>query len=1046
MIPTKRFFRTVGPYLLTVLLGFLLQISRARSLHSFHDIESRLLTVFLVGVTLTWIVLGIFRRLLGRRLSPGRGGSGEAGFRVWDLLRSFLERTGLYLCLVSFFFFTQIHWAKSHGHFTDLELRLLLAFLIGTLFARGLLLLLEATSPSPSYYTRAAGRLNLVLAPGILFILASARISFLVVAPLLCLFTAAAGAILSRRRDTPAASGHLALCLMAVVLALSLVLRAWGLDYESDHPDGAKQVTAAMRFVYDDYTYSLGHPSPDVNGYPYFAMHLVELSYRTYDTLFRHVFPHSDTPRAQKSAGNALFKIFLRNLARWLNVFYQLASIVLLYLVGRRLFGAAAGVCAAVIMAFSSLQIQMTHVVNADVPSAFFVLLCMFLAVRIRDRETPLGYLAAGTAAGLAAASKYHGIFALFFLLLVFLEQRARRGDWRKNPLCTFGTPLWAFIGFGAAFLLATPSLILEAGDTLAAITNFREARSLYNVPREFVDNRAALFVQQLPNHANSFLRFFEPLPGWVALGALVFFWISFRLRLAFLWIYPLVLFPLGNYAHNTSVSYHYLGILIPFYWITGYAAARILRAIKHTSLRTGIALGVSSLLFLGAASDASIFSLPPAERLARDWVKRSGKPEAFVTVVDRKEDRSPRILGLDLGRLTSAETSLTAYQSVPVAVFDLERRSPALNNCRNRPTMIFWKDDVERSLDLFPPPRRILGERVATVFPDTSHWSGDHRLFDLSPGSEVVRHIRYTGPSRWLLYAHYPSGDTGDDTAVLEVRAPWREKRFQIGGGEDILTVLDLKRPDLLRNRLFATVRFLGSQRLFLWLVSPQERGWFYVRTGRWRELVQWEEGEGGLASRVRMAVARHHLGETVTEKERLLEDLHTAGEDFQAGGTLGPLTQWISGVRAGILKDSQPFLSPFSFGVLGDEHKKHWPFLHAGSTLYGPYVTLVPGFYRVRYVLEGTGGGGSLEFRVTSEMGRSVHGTLEKVLPEGRMEVALPFRISPSAPGWNTEFLLVNQGEKPVRLVEIQLENDVEGQREWWIDEVRSALEGSP
>jgi hypothetical protein len=1026
MMGTGTFFARTGPYILSTALLFLLQVARARRLSSFHDIEIRLFISLVIATTLVWGTISAVRMALSR--STGRG-EGRAATPA-GALRSFFEQKGLYLFLISFFFFTQLSWARTHGHFADLEIRLFSAFLAGTLLARGLQTLLRATSSGPSSFAAASRKLSLSLSPGILFLFASVDISFLVLTPLLCMAAAAAVDIRARRGQRTGTAGSLFPLLLATLLALGLFLRVWGIDYPRDHPDGGKQVTAAMRFVYGDYTFALGHPSDDVSGYPYYAMHIVELSYRACDAALRHLYPHHDPPRAAKSKGAVIFKTFLRSLARWLNVLYQLLSIVLLYLVGRRLFGGLAGIFAAGLMTFSTLQIQMTHVVNADIPSAFFVLASMYLAIRVRDEETPLGYLAAGVTAGAAAAAKYHGIFALFFLFLVFLEWRWRKGDWREFPWRSALTALWAPLGFALAFLLSTPSLLLNAGGTLTAIADYRGDMSGYNVPAEYVHRRAALFFHQLPNHANSFLRFFEPLPGWAALASLLLFWFRRGRRDALLWVYPLVLFPLGNFAHNTSVSYHYLGILVPFYWIAGYAAAEVFGALKPAALRAAVALAFFTFLFLGAASDASMFSLPPARVLAEEWLEDAGDSGPFKLVKSKDEDRRPRVLGIAFGGSSALVERPVPFSSEPVARFDLERRSPTLNNCRNRPTAVHWEDDRGRSLDLIPHPRRTVEEPAALLFPENLAPSRHPGLFRLNPGIPFIRRIRFTGPSPWLIYAHHSPNVPGGGPATLEVNIPGRTRRYTVKEDADLLEPLELGRPDLLYNRLFATVKIAGDRPLAVWLVSPQERGWFYLMTERWRKLEEWERGKEDRPSRLRRAVALNRLGEKGAGDPGLLEEVETALEGLRNDGTTS------------IFQDPSPSFPLYRFAVLGDGEKVHWPELRPGSVLYGPYATLFPGFYRAVFTVTGPAGGTAVEYRITSETGRNLLALREKELPEGESETEIPFRVTPGSPGWMAEFILENRGGEATRVEGVRVENDVEGLLDWWAREVQAAL----
>jgi len=133
------------------------------------------------------------------------------------------------------------------------------------------------------------------------------------------------------------------------------------------------------------------------------------------------------------------------------------------FLLGRRLMGSAgraallAGSVGAALLIFSPLYNAGSHLNTCDIPSAFFATLCLLAAARLLDGENPGGYVLAGLAAGLAAASKYPAGLSALAIVAVWLRWRFVRRDFGWGLL-------WAGLAAVAAFVGAMPSLLAYPG------------------------------------------------------------------------------------------------------------------------------------------------------------------------------------------------------------------------------------------------------------------------------------------------------------------------------------------------------------------------------------------------------------------------------------------------------------------------------------------------------------------------------------------------------------------------------------------------------
>ncbi|HEY44547.1 MAG TPA: phospholipid carrier-dependent glycosyltransferase, partial [Anaerolineae bacterium] len=96
----------------------------------------------------------------------------------------------------------------------------------------------------------------------------------------------------------------------------------------------------------------------------------------------------------------------IRLLGRAVSASFDLISIVLIYLIGKRLYRRRVGVLAALFVGLSVLLIQHAHFFVVDSVANTFILAGFYFAVRVLDEDRPSNYLLFGLALGMAVASK----------------------------------------------------------------------------------------------------------------------------------------------------------------------------------------------------------------------------------------------------------------------------------------------------------------------------------------------------------------------------------------------------------------------------------------------------------------------------------------------------------------------------------------------------------------------------------------------------------------------------------------------------------------
>ena len=432
--------------------------------------------------------------------------------------------------------------------------------------------------------------------------------------------------------------------------------------------------------------------------------------------------------------------------------------------------GRPAAVLGGLLIVFSPLYNDGSHLAICDVPSAFFATLSLGFCARLLERETRRDYLLAGAASGLAAAAKYPAGLVAIAIVAVWLRWR-----WRERNL----SPglLWAGAASLLAFLACDPSLLVMprlalSGDRGIFFGVFQYAGEgwLGVVPH----SRALYYLDSL---AENF--------GWPALLAGVLgLAIAFRKdrERRILWLLP---YPAGYLAllltMTVAVKRNLYPVLPATAALLGVGLAVLiaaLAALPHPRVAPWLkqAIVAAAVLLVPVAATArqtAGLSRPGTRVLARDWI-RAHVPrgamilkDSYTPELDPAEYVTWRPKGMRfVGQMTDQDLGAPDLDLILVSdmayqrFFDPENGDDAeARAIRARYQRIFGSAPP---LARFDPGRFRLGPSLALyrAIPATPAPLGGAQLQatdafvpDKSMRGKGARRVRYTLDGQWALF-----------------------------------------------------------------------------------------------------------------------------------------------------------------------------------------------------------------------------------------------------------------------------------------------------
>ena len=222
---------------------------------------------------------------------------------------------------------------------------------------------------------------------------------------------------------------YLQYVILTVILLVAACLRFYGLAWDGGylfHPDERKilLVVSELRLPANAFEFfSSDSPlNPKFFAYGSFPIYLLRILGALAPT------PSFAVPWREDFVGLAL-------LGRALSALFELGTIVLTFLLARRLYDATTGLIASACIAVTVLHIQLSHFYAVDTLLTLLVVATMFFAARFAQMGKRRDAIALGIAFGLALATKVSAAPLVVVIGIAVVRAKADKGTWRQGDL-----------------------------------------------------------------------------------------------------------------------------------------------------------------------------------------------------------------------------------------------------------------------------------------------------------------------------------------------------------------------------------------------------------------------------------------------------------------------------------------------------------------------------------------------------------------------------------------------------------------------------------
>ncbi len=465
--------------------------------------------------------------------------------------------------------------------------------------------------------------------------------------------------------------------LLVLVVVVALAVRLWAVGFALPyyiHPDEPRIVDHAKQIV------ETHDPNPHWFIYPSLYIYMATLVLEPVRALATRL-----TPPPSESELRTIIYIAGRSLTAVVGA----ATVPIAFLAARRLWGTTAGLAAATVLALSFAHVQQSQYIKVDVPSGLWSAVCLWLAMVGVTGGGRRWLIAAGAAAGLAAATKYNAGLCVVAPLALWAVHR------RRQDGLDLGTPLAIGLAAALALVVVMPWFIVD------------HAAVLRDMQSEVTHYRSGQFGAEGPDSGRYYLSYLwhegltPPLALLVALG-----WIVLALREPRRWI-GLSAFPVGYLLLLASMRVRFarnlMPLMAPLAVFGGYAAALLIDRLRARGVRAPALAAVCALVLAWPAARIVLYDhymvQPDTFRKAAAWL--AANEPAGTTICSEIFPRDlwdARFTIVEVGTLPARDLGFYARRGCDLVVAVSFMYRPAVRDPELYPAMAaFYREVFDR-------------------------------------------------------------------------------------------------------------------------------------------------------------------------------------------------------------------------------------------------------------------------------------------------------------------------------------------------------------
>lgn len=252
--------------------------------------------------------------------------------------------------------------------------------------------------------------------------------------------------------------------LLLLVLALipRLLVLDWGLPYV-EHSDEPNYIETVVDMV------QAGDPNPRFYRHPTLVFYLLTIATRAYGWWQIQTGALASFAELPNKTYGFTVDVGLYVWNRGLIAILGALTVVLVYMLGRRMFDLRTALLAAALIGVSRFHVEHSYYIATSGPTALTATLFLLCAWNVARTGRWRDYLAAGAATGLAAATKYNaGIIGLALGIAALLYAWGRWGEFlRLHVLRLVAAAATALLVFG----IVMPYAVLDWRNFIADVT-----------------------------------------------------------------------------------------------------------------------------------------------------------------------------------------------------------------------------------------------------------------------------------------------------------------------------------------------------------------------------------------------------------------------------------------------------------------------------------------------------------------------------------------------------------------------------------------------